>query len=136
MINDACVVLRGEKPWKKLFRRREDTSKAPESCKSCRLMLWLSAKGHWRFCPAPWCVHKSHRRSIKWHRKGKFTINYNNIDTYCAVSAKHFGDKQGFIAAIIKYRNRQWKDTQKKIVERYKGDPRRILVESSMAYVD
>lgn len=54
----------------------------------------------------------------------------------CAAPAKHFGDKQGFIAAIIKYINRQWKDTQKKIVERYKGDPRRILVESSMAYVD
>ena len=45
----------------------------------------------------------------------------------CAAPAKHFGDKQGFIAAIIKYINRQWKDTQKKIVERYKGDPRRIL---------
>ena len=53
----------------------------------------------------------------------------------CAAPAKHFGDKNGFIAAIIKKIIKQWHDIQRGIVEQSDGDIRKALVESSVEYV-
>ena len=53
----------------------------------------------------------------------------------CAAPAKHFGDKNGFIAAIIKKLIKQWHDIQRDIVEQSGGDIRKALVESCVEYV-
>ncbi|MBR6444077.1 MAG: TetR/AcrR family transcriptional regulator [Firmicutes bacterium] len=53
----------------------------------------------------------------------------------CAAPAKHFGDKNGFIAAIIKKLIKQWHDIQRGIVEQSGGDIRKALVESCVEYV-
>ncbi|MDO4860924.1 MAG: TetR/AcrR family transcriptional regulator, partial [Bacillota bacterium] len=53
----------------------------------------------------------------------------------CAAPAKHFGDKNGFIAAIIKKIIKQWHDIQRGIVEQSGGDIRKALVESGVEYV-
>ncbi len=53
----------------------------------------------------------------------------------CAAPAKHFGDKNGFIAAIIKKIIKQWHDVQRGIVEKSGGDTRKALVESGVEYV-
>ncbi|MBQ1401550.1 MAG: TetR/AcrR family transcriptional regulator [Firmicutes bacterium] len=53
----------------------------------------------------------------------------------CAAPAKHFGDKNGFIAAIIKKIIKQWHDIQRDIVEQSGGDIRKALVESGVEYV-
>ncbi|MBR2512068.1 MAG: hypothetical protein IKE49_03265, partial [Firmicutes bacterium] len=53
----------------------------------------------------------------------------------CAAPAKHFGDKNGFIAAIIKKIIKQWHDIQRGIVEQSDGDIRKALVESGVEYV-
>ncbi|MBQ2678076.1 MAG: TetR/AcrR family transcriptional regulator [Firmicutes bacterium] len=53
----------------------------------------------------------------------------------CAAPAKHFGDKNGFIAAIIKKIIKQWHDVQRGIVEKSGGDIRKALVESGVEYV-
>ena len=53
----------------------------------------------------------------------------------CAAPAKHFGDKNGFIAAIIKKIIKQWHDIQRGIMEKSNGDVRKALVESGVEYV-
>ena len=53
----------------------------------------------------------------------------------CAAPAKHFGDKNGFIAAIIKKIIKQWHDIQRGIIEQSGGDIRKALVESGVEYV-
>ncbi|MDD6023313.1 MAG: TetR family transcriptional regulator [Oscillospiraceae bacterium] len=53
----------------------------------------------------------------------------------CAAPAKHFGDRKGFIAAIISYVNSQWHERQREIMDRYSGDLRKEIVELSVGYV-
>lgn len=53
----------------------------------------------------------------------------------CAAPSKHFGDRKGFIAAIIEYVNTQWHTIQTKILEEYKDNIRVQLVEISVCYV-
>ena len=53
----------------------------------------------------------------------------------CGAPAKHFGNRSGFIAAIIDYVNNQWYENQRRIIKEYAGDTRRQLVEISIAYI-
>ena len=53
----------------------------------------------------------------------------------CATPAKHFGNKNGFIRAIIDYVNGLWAVQQAKILAEYEGSIRRQIVEESVAYV-
>lgn len=53
----------------------------------------------------------------------------------CAAPAKHFGDRKGFIAAIIEYVNTQWHEKQLEIMAQYPNDLRKELVELSVGYV-
>ena len=53
----------------------------------------------------------------------------------CAAPAKHFGDRNGFLAAIIEYVNEQWAAEQEKILKQYEGSVRRQIVEESVGYV-
>ena len=54
----------------------------------------------------------------------------------CAAPAKHFGDRNGFLAAIIDYVNGQWAAEQEKILQRYEGSTRQQIVEESVGYVE
>ena len=54
----------------------------------------------------------------------------------CAAPAKHFGDRNGFLAAIIDYVNSQWAAEQEKILQRYEGSTRQQIVEESVGYVE
>lgn len=58
-----------------------------------------------------------------------------NCGVSCAAPAKHFGDRKGFIAAIIAYVNGQWHERQREIMDRYPGDLRKEIVELSVGYV-
>ena len=58
-----------------------------------------------------------------------------NCNLSCATPAKHFGNKNGFIRAIIDYVNSLWKIEQAKILSEYEGSIRRQIVEESVAYV-
>ena len=53
----------------------------------------------------------------------------------CAAPYKHFADKNEFVLAIIRYINEEWQHEQQRIQERFAGDTRRQLVETSVAYV-
>ena len=53
----------------------------------------------------------------------------------CAAPYNHFSDKNDFILAIIAYINGQWVEIQAGIAEKYAGDTRRQLIETSVAYV-
>lgn len=53
----------------------------------------------------------------------------------CAAPAKHFGDRNGFIAAIIDYVNTQWHARQAQIMEANRQSTRAQLLELSVAYV-
>ncbi len=53
----------------------------------------------------------------------------------CAAPAKHFGDKNGFLASIIEYVNELWGEEQRSIAEANKGSLRRQIVEISVAYI-
>ncbi|MBR6101346.1 MAG: TetR/AcrR family transcriptional regulator [Ruminococcus sp.] len=53
----------------------------------------------------------------------------------CAAPARHFGGKQGFIAAIIDYVNGQWRDEQTKILSQCGPTLREQLVEFSLGYI-
>ena len=53
----------------------------------------------------------------------------------CGAPYKHFGNKSGFITAIIDYVNQEWFDAQKQIVENCPGNTRQQLVEISVNYV-
>ena len=54
----------------------------------------------------------------------------------CAAPAKHFGDRNGFLAAIIDYVNSQWAAEQEKILQQYEGNTRQQIVEESVGYVE
>ena len=53
----------------------------------------------------------------------------------CGAPYKHFGNKKGFIMAIIEYVNEQWHERQQKILDAYPNDTRAQLVEISVDYV-
>ena len=53
----------------------------------------------------------------------------------CAAPAKHFGDRNGFLAAIIEYVNLQWRDNQLRIIEENKGSLREQIIGLSVGYV-
>ncbi len=53
----------------------------------------------------------------------------------CAAPAKHFGDRNGFLAAIIEYVNLQWRDNQLRILEENKQNIRAQIVGLSVGYV-
>ncbi len=53
----------------------------------------------------------------------------------CAAPAKHFGDRNGFLAAIIEYINTQWREQQLRIVEENRGSLRSQIVGISVSYV-
>lgn len=53
----------------------------------------------------------------------------------CAAPAKHFGDRNGYIAEIMRTIIREWHDIQGEIMERNAGDVRKALVESSIEYI-
>ena len=54
----------------------------------------------------------------------------------CAAPAKHFGDRNGFLAAIIDYVNGQWAAEQEKILAQFEGSTRQQIVEESVRYVE
>ena len=58
-----------------------------------------------------------------------------NCNLSCATPAKHFGNKNGFIRAIIDYVNGLWAVQQARILAEYEGSIRRQIVEESVAYV-
>jgi len=53
----------------------------------------------------------------------------------CAAPSKHFGDKQGFIAAIVEYVNNQWHDEQMRILSVCGSSTRDKLVAFSVGYI-
>lgn len=53
----------------------------------------------------------------------------------CAAPAKHFGDKNGFIAAIIDDVNLQWYEEQRRILGTGEKDTRTQIVDISVGYV-
>lgn len=53
----------------------------------------------------------------------------------CAAPAKHFGDRNGFIAAIIEYVNAQWHARQLQIMEENPGSTRAQILGLSVGYV-
>ena len=53
----------------------------------------------------------------------------------CGAPYKHFGNRKGFIAAVIEYVNAQWHTRQQAVLQAYQGDTRRQIVEISVAYV-
>ena len=52
-----------------------------------------------------------------------------------AAPYKHFKDKKDFISAIIDFVNGQWAVVQTEVLEGCGDDPRKQLVEVSMAYL-
>ncbi|MBR4554562.1 MAG: TetR/AcrR family transcriptional regulator [Ruminococcus sp.] len=53
----------------------------------------------------------------------------------CAAPARHFGDKQGYIAAIIDYVNGKWHDEQMRILAECGPTTREKLVAFSVGYI-
>lgn len=53
----------------------------------------------------------------------------------CAAPAKHFGDRKGFLAAIIEYVNRQWTERQLRILRESGSSLRAQIVGISVEYV-
>lgn len=53
----------------------------------------------------------------------------------CAAPAKHFGDRNGFLAAIIEYVNSLWRERQLRIIEKNPISIRAQIVEISVEYV-
>ncbi|MBR6103120.1 MAG: TetR/AcrR family transcriptional regulator [Ruminococcus sp.] len=53
----------------------------------------------------------------------------------CAAPAKHFGDKHGFVAAIIEYVNAQWNEEQQRILSESGESTRERLVAFSVGYI-
>ena len=53
----------------------------------------------------------------------------------CAAPARHFGDKQGFLAAIVEYVNAQWHDEQMRILSECGSSTREQLVAFSIGYI-
>ncbi|MEA4920901.1 MAG: helix-turn-helix domain-containing protein [Clostridiaceae bacterium] len=53
----------------------------------------------------------------------------------CAAPAKHFGDRNGFLASIIEYVNTQWREQQLRIIEENKDSLRGQIIGLSVGYV-
>lgn len=53
----------------------------------------------------------------------------------CAAPYRHFENKNGFIIEIIKYINRQWELLENQIIDIYKDDLKKLLVELSLANI-
>ena len=53
----------------------------------------------------------------------------------CAAPARHFGDKHGFIAAVVDYVNAQWAEEQQRILESCGSSTREKLVAFSIGYI-
>lgn len=72
-------------------------------------------------------------------RRGIQNFSLRQVATACGVSCaapyKHFADKNDLLLAIILYINRQWYTQQSAIIAPYAEDPRRQLIEISMAYI-
>lgn len=60
----------------------------------------------------------------------------NACGVSCAAPYKHFQDKNDLILSIVLYIQQQWHKKQQAIVDQYAGDPRRQLIEISMAYIE
>ena len=58
-----------------------------------------------------------------------------NAGVSCAAPARHFGGKQGFVAAIIEYVNSQWHDEQMRILSECGSGTREQLVAFSIGYI-
>ena len=74
---------------------------------------------------------------INEHGIAKFSIR--RIATACGVScaapAKHFGDRKGFLAAIIEYVNIQWRERQLDIIKECGDDIKEQIIALSVGYV-
>lgn len=74
---------------------------------------------------------------INKHGISGFSIR--RVAELCGVTsgapAKHFGDRRGFLAAIIEHVNRQWREQQLRILEKNTGNTRAQLVGISVGYV-
>ena len=55
--------------------------------------------------------------------------------TSCAAPYRHFDSKETFLREIVRYINRQWELLRAEILHRWKDDPRRCLIEISLAYI-
>lgn len=53
----------------------------------------------------------------------------------CATPARHFGDRYGFLSAIIDYVNAQWAEVQKEILAEHADSLHDQIVEVSMGYI-
>lgn len=58
----------------------------------------------------------------------------NACGVSCAAPARHFGDRKGFLEAIIQYVNQTWRTQQLALLEKCQGTTREQLVELSVAY--
>ncbi len=56
-------------------------------------------------------------------------------NTSCAAPYKHFKNKEDMILSIITFINEQWVMFRRGIAELYAGDPRKQLIEISVAYI-
>lgn len=74
---------------------------------------------------------------INQHGLGGFSIRRvaYKCNVSCAAPSKHFGDKKGFIAAIIEFVNAQWHNEQLRILKENSNSVRNQLVELSVCYV-
>ncbi len=58
----------------------------------------------------------------------------NACGVSCAAPARHFGDRKGFLEAIIEYVNQTWRDQQLEILSQCQGDTREKILRISVAY--
>ena len=74
---------------------------------------------------------------INLHGVSDFSIR--RVGEACGLSSgapyKHFGDRRGFIAAIIEYVNAQWFERQLQIIHEHRGNLREQLIWLSVGYV-
>ena len=73
------------------------------------------------------------------NKHGVTGFSVRRVAERCGVTsgapAKHFGDRRGFLAAVIEYVNLQWREKQLRILEEYAGDTRAQIVWISVNYV-
>ena len=77
-------------------------------------------------------------RELNAHGVSDFSIR--RVCSSCGLSSgapyKHFGDRKGFIVAIIEHVNSQWFERQLEIIHSHHGDLRMQLIALSMGYVE
>ena len=54
----------------------------------------------------------------------------------CATPARHFGDRYGFLSAIIDYVNGQWAEVQRRLLDENAGSMQDQIVAVSIGYID